>query len=219
MNTLQPQTPLNKTFSTSAPRGPDLTPINRRICAKLTGRGVLPHRILQHPNPLNRNPHQIPPQQRKVILRNHPGPSHQQSPPRKTVLPKQKLNQLLRLPLQLRQRSLPRKRNLPPPLNLQRNPGTLPQRLLRQQHTRPNRTAPSYIFACGRYSGFSPSISRELISFPIVYPTISPAAFTTSVNSGSGTVHLASSRIRTVPLGPTTRHPAAFINNSGRAAL
>jgi hypothetical protein len=37
------------------------------------------------------------------------------------------------------------------------------------------------------YSGFSPSIERELMSLQTVKPTISPCALATTASSGSGT--------------------------------
>ena len=67
----------------------------------------------------------------------------------------------------------------------------------------PKPAAASYTFACGRYNGFSPSISRELISLPMLYPTNSPCELMKRVNSGSGTFHLESFLIFTFPPGPT----------------
>jgi hypothetical protein len=51
-----------------------------------------------------------------------------------------------------------------------------------------------------------------------VYPTISPALFTTSATSGSGTLTLESARTPMMPPSPTTRQAADLKNSSGRAA-
>ncbi len=82
----------------------------------------------------------------------------------------------------------------------------------------PNPQLPSYTLACGRYNGFSPSMSRELMSLPMVYPMIAPLDVTARVSSGSGTFHRASRRMRTVWPDPRTRCGLALKNNSGRAA-
>lgn len=77
---------------------------------------------------------------------------------------------------------------------------------------------PRYILACGRYSGFSPSMLRELTSLTIVYPTISPFALHTNANSGSGTSQAESSRTPIGSPGPRTRCPTLLKNSSGRSA-
>ena len=43
----------------------------------------------------------------------------------------------------------------------------------RKPYRRSDRARIRQTFACGRYSGFSPSMSRQLISLPTVYPSIS----------------------------------------------
>src|SRR5260370_37043742 len=82
----------------------------------------------------------------------------------------------------------------------------------------PSAQLPSSAFACGKYRGFSPSMSRELISFQMVYPVIVPAGLISRVSSGSGTDHLESDRIRTALRGPTTRRPVALKKSSGLLA-
>ncbi len=52
----------------------------------------------------------------------------------------------------------------------------------------------------------------------MVYPVIAPVELTSNVSSGSGTDHVASLRIRTVPPGPITRLPLALKKSSGRSA-
>ena len=61
-------------------------------------------------------------------------------------------------------------------------------------------------------------MSRELMSLPIVQPTMSPRAFITSASSGSGTFHRASPRMPTPSPGPTTFSATALKKISGRAA-
>lgn len=62
-----------------------------------------------------------------------------------------------------------------------------------------------HIFACGRYSGFSPSISRQLMSLPTIYPTMLPSAASTNPSSGSGICQLESLRSVTASSGPIVR--------------
>jgi hypothetical protein len=61
-------------------------------------------------------------------------------------------------------------------------------------------------------------MSRELMSFPIVYPVIFPVGLHRSASSGSGTDHFASERIATLPPCPTTRLAVALKKSSGRSA-
>ena len=82
----------------------------------------------------------------------------------------------------------------------------------------PTAHEPVNTFAWGRYKGFSPSMSRDDMSFPAVYPTISRLRLTTRVSSGSGTLHVASARTRTIIPCPTARRPVDLKNSSGRSA-
>ena len=73
-------------------------------------------------------------------------------------------------------------------------------------------------FACGRYSGFSPSMLRLDMSLPTVRATSRPAASATSPSSGSGTSQPESWRMPTSWPGPRTRPGEALQNSSGRTA-
>ena len=61
-------------------------------------------------------------------------------------------------------------------------------------------------------------MSRELMSFPIVQPTIVPRELMTSASSGSGTLHVASRRIPTASPAGTTFSASALKKISGRSA-
>lgn len=61
-------------------------------------------------------------------------------------------------------------------------------------------------------------MSRELMSLPAVQPTSPPRELNTSTSSGSGTFHLASRRIPTLPPGPEAFGPSDLKNSSGRGA-
>ena len=54
----------------------------------------------------------------------------------------------------------------------------------------------SYTLACGKYRGFSPSMSRALTSLPTVMPLSSSAGLKTRASSGSGTHQIESRRTR-----------------------
>ena len=76
----------------------------------------------------------------------------------------------------------------------------------------------SYIFACVKYKGFSPSICLLVMSFPIEYPIIT-LFINITASSASGTFQFESERIPTGSPGFTSLAPVDLKKISGLSAL